>query len=153
MAEMSEWQPPLSDANIDYAKRLAGRFSLFIRFEAQKSDNAIQMKVRGDARSSSALGTWVEGQAALWRLASSDERMDGMQDDIRDSAACGAGILDQRQSPESAGPAEAGAWFTLDVTRMDDQQHAASGLLYTADALEGRPQREPDAPTTTLIGR
>jgi hypothetical protein len=144
MAEMAEWQPALSDANIDYARRLAGRFSLFIRFEAQKSDNPIQMTVRGADRSSSALGTWVEGQAALWRLASTDERMRELRDDIRDSAACGAGILEQRQAPESAGSAEAGAWFIDDVTRMDDQQHAASGLLYTADALDDRPRREPD---------
>lgn len=153
MAEMAEWQPPLSDANIDYAKRLAGRFSLFIRFEAQKSDNAIQQTVRGEERSSSALGTWVEGQAALWRLASTDERMNDLRDDIRDSAACGAGILEQRQMPDSAGPAEAGAWFIDDVTRMDDQQHAASGLLYTADALDDRLRREPDPPSAELIGR
>jgi hypothetical protein len=28
---------------------------------------------------------------------------------------------------------------------MDDQQHALSGLLYAADALDGRARREPDA--------
>jgi hypothetical protein len=153
MAEMAEWQPPLRDENIDYARRLAGRFSLFIRFEAQKSDNAIQLAVRGDDRSSSALGTWVEGQAALWRLASSDERMADLRDDIRDSAACGAGILAQRQAPDADGPAEAGAWFIDDITRMDDQQHAASGLLYTADALDGRERREPDVPAALLEWR
>ncbi len=41
-------------------------------------------------------------------------------------------------------PVEAGAWFIHDVTRMDDQQHAISGLIYTADALDDRPRREPD---------
>jgi hypothetical protein len=29
---------------------------------------------------------------------------------------------------------------------MDDQQHAASGLIYTADALDDRVKREPDRP-------
>jgi len=153
VAEMAEWQPGLTDANIEYARRLAGRFSLFIRFEAQKSDSAFQHSIRGDDRSSSALGTWVEGQAALWRLASTDERMADLRNDIRDSATCGAGILEQRQAPDSAGPAEAGAWFIDDITRMDDQQHAASGLLYTADALDGRPHREPDPPSATLSWR
>ncbi|MCY4639681.1 MAG: hypothetical protein OXC94_05005, partial [Chloroflexi bacterium] len=36
-----------------------------------------------------------------------------------------------------------GAWFHEGETRMDDQQHAFSALLYAADALEGRTQRGP----------
>ncbi len=38
-----------------------------------------------------------------------------------------------------------GAWFRAGETRMDDQQHAFSGLLYTVDALDGRVRREPGA--------
>ncbi len=142
MAEMAEWG--LADHHIAYAKRLAGRFSLFIRFEAQKTDEGLNLLVRGDSRSSSALGTWVEGMAALWRLAESDERMADMAGDIREQSACGADLLVQRQADEDRPPLEAGAWFIHDVTRMDDQQHAISGLLYTADALDGRTQREPN---------
>jgi hypothetical protein len=36
---------------------------------------------------------------------------------------------------------------------MDDQQHAASGLLYTADALDGRERREPDVPAALIEWR
>jgi hypothetical protein len=39
-----------------------------------------------------------------------------------------------------------GGWFRAGETRMDDQQHAFSGLLYTLDALEGRVQRTPEQP-------
>ena len=144
MAEMIDWDEPLSDANIDYARRMAGRFSLFIRFEAQKQYDALGEAIRGGERQASALGTWVEGMAALWRLAAHDERMSDLEDEIRERAACGAGILIRRQAPAERGPLEAGAWFVDDLTRMDDQQHAISGLLYTADALEDRARREPD---------
>jgi hypothetical protein len=142
MAEMAEWG--LAEHHISYARELAGRFSLFIRFEAQKTDKGLNLWLRGDGRRSSALGTWVEGMAALWRLAESDERMAGLAADIRDQAACGADLLVQRQVDEDAPVEQAGAWFIHGVTRMDDQQHAISGLIYTADALEGRLKREPD---------
>jgi hypothetical protein len=142
MAEMAEWG--LAEHHISYARELAGRFSLFIRFEAQKKDEGLNLWLRGDGRRSSALGTWVEGMAALWRLAESDERMAGLAADIRDQAACGADLLAQRQVDDEAPLEQAGAWFIHGVTRMDDQQHAISGLIYTADALEGRLQREPD---------
>jgi hypothetical protein len=82
--------------------------------------------------------------AALWRLAAQDERMADLEDDIMTRSACGAGILIRRQAPPERGHYEAGAWFVDGLTRMDDQQHAISGLLYTADALDGRTQREPD---------
>lgn len=141
-AEMSEWG--LKEHHIEYARDLAGRFSLFVRFEAQKTNEGLNLLVRGDDRSSSALGTWVEGLAALWRLSATDDRMADLQDAIRERAADGSGLLVERQTPATTQPGEAGAWFIDEVTRMDDQQHAISGLLYTADALEDRTQREPD---------
>ena len=36
-----------------------------------------------------------------------------------------------------------GAWFHADATRMDDQQHALSGLQYAADMAANRVRREP----------
>jgi hypothetical protein len=145
LAEMSGWPGRgLSDANIAYARGLAGRFSLFIRFESQKPSSGWQLWLRGGVRSSAALGTWVEGQAALWRLSMADARMADLRSQILSSATCGAGILVRRQSPPSSGPHEAGAWFAQGITEMDDQQHASSGLTYTADGIEGRTQRAPD---------
>lgn len=142
LAEMAEWG--LEDHHTDYARAMAGRFSLFIRFEDQKDNNDFNWLVRGPERRSSALGTWVEGTSALWRLAGADERLSDLQDDIRDRSACGAGILVERQLDGTSSELLNGAWFIDGITRMDDQQHAISGLLYTADALEGNEQREPD---------
>lgn len=141
LAEMAEWG--LEDHHIDYARAMAGRFSLFIRFEAQKTEGRFSNLVRGDDRRSAALGTWVEGLSALWRLAMSDERLADAADEILARAQLGAGILVERQVSASAPPAEAGAWFEGGVTRMDDQQHSASGLLYTANGLDGDVRREP----------
>ena len=144
LAEMAEWG--LADHHTDYARRLAARFSLFIRFEAQKTDDGVNLMIRGDSRRSSALGTWVEGMAALWRLSMSDERLGDISHEILEQARCGSDLLAQRQAPEDEPPLEAGAWFIHGVTRMDDQQHAISGLIYTADGIEGRLRREPDHP-------
>jgi len=141
-AEMAEWG--LDEHHIDYARRLAARFSLFIRFEAQKTDEGLSLLTRGDSRRSSALGTWVEGMAALWRLSMSDSRMAGMSDEILEQSRCGSDLLVQRQIPGDEDALERGGWFIDGITRMDDQQHAISGLIYTADGVEGRVQREPD---------
>ncbi|CAN5735746.1 hypothetical protein BH23CHL2_BH23CHL2_16020 [soil metagenome] len=141
-AEMAEWG--LAEHHIEYARRLAARFSLFIRFEAQKTDEGLSLWTRGDSRRSSALGTWVEGMAALWRLSESDDRMADISEEILEQSRCGADLLVQRQVENEAPPLEAGAWFIDGVTRMDDQQHAISGLIYTADGVEGRVRREPD---------
>ena len=51
--------------------------------------------------------------------------------------ACAAGVLAERQIEpgEDVSEREAGAWFYDDLTRMDDQQHAASGLLLSLPVL------------------
>lgn len=142
LAEMAAWG--LADHHVEYAREMAGRFSLLIRFEAQKTDDGLTWLLRGGHRRAAALGTWVEGSAALWRLSRTDERMADLEDDLRVRTACGASLLEQRQIRGRPDPLIAGAWYVNGVTRMDDQQHAISGLLYTADALEGRDVREPD---------
>jgi hypothetical protein len=54
---------------------------------------------------------------------------------------CGAALLAERQPDRRAAAAwdspslVEGAWFRYDVTRMDDQQHALSGLLVAAGSL------------------
>ena len=147
LGEMAEWG--LADHHIDYARGNAARLAATIRWEAQTESRIGQWFVdwRGGEARGAALGTWVEGSPALWRLAAIDPRMADLRDDIRDRSACGASILVARQEPADVAPIEAGAWFTEGVTRMDDQQHAISGLIYTADAIEGDARREP-APLT-----
>jgi hypothetical protein len=148
LAEMVEWG--LADHHVDYARDLAGRFSFLLRVESQKSEDGLIGFIRGGPRRAAAVGTWVEGTAALWRLAAHDERLGDIKEKIAERAACGAEVLRSRQATDSAGPLEAGAWFVSHITRMDDQQHAISGLVYTADILEGRGAREPDREATRL---
>jgi hypothetical protein len=131
--EMAEW--PVTDAEADYARALYARFQLLTRWEASKDAGVPYSWTHGPERRAAALGTWVEGQAALARLARTDDRLDDLRALTLDSTACGAGVLVARQR-ESDDPRVAGAWFTDDESRMDDQQHAISGLLALADLLE-----------------
>jgi len=134
-AEMADW--PITDSEADYARALYARFQVLTRWEAQKDGGAPYSWTHGPERSAAALGTWVEGQAALARLARADDRLADLRDDTLESTECGAGVLVQRQN-ETNDPRVAGAWFTDDATRMDDQQHAISGLLGLADVLDPR---------------
>lgn len=152
LAELAE--KPLTDAEIGYARSLAGRFGLLTRTEAQRQGSTIGLLVRRRESRAAGMGTWVEALAALWRLASTDHRLADLRAQILERTVCAAGILAQRQA--SAGDAAAaprpglveGAWFRSAETRMDDQQHAFSGLTYTTDAMQGRVQRAADAPAT-----
>lgn len=143
LGEMAEWR--LTDDQIGYARGNAARLAGTIRWEAQTESRIGQWFVdwRGGEARGAAFGTWVEGSPALWRLAAIDPRMADLRDEIRDRSACGASILVERQEPTDSPSIEAGAWFADGVTRMDDQQHAISGLLYTADAIDGDARREP----------
>jgi len=116
---------PLDAEVASYARHLYGRFALLVRTES-RHDAAPIAALLGPPRRSAALGTWVEGQAALARLAPLDPRVRGLQRRITASARCGAGVLVERQAAN-------GAWYDSDITRMDDEQHAISGLLATAD--------------------
>ena len=88
-----------------------------------------------------AFGTTVEALSALWRLSQQDPGMADLEPQLRHDLLCGAGILAARQyDTERAAPytrpdVVEGAWFTEDVTRMDDQQHAMSGVALAVDAL------------------
>lgn len=143
LGEMAEWG--LTDREIDYARDNAAGLALAIRWTAQTESRIGQWfeDWRGGEARGAAFGTWVEGSTALWRLATVDPRMAGLRGDIRERATCGASMLIDRQAPADAVPLEAGAWFTNGVSRMDDQQHVISGLLYTADAIDGDARREP----------
>ncbi len=142
LAQMADW--PLDDSNIRYARSLAERFGFLVRVESQRRDTAFSKLVQGRQARAAGMGTWVEGLDSLWRLASADPRMADMRDKIGERAACGAGMLAARQVTASDAATHPrpdlseGAWFTGGVTRMDDQQHAASGLLRSRIVLEAR---------------
>ena len=147
-AEMAEWG--LEEPEVAYARRLADRFSDIVERESVREHGGLGGLLQpGDKRRAASLGTWVEGLAALWRLSVTDDRLSDLTSEIEESLSCAAGILASRQvtdeqssdfgSPELA----AGAWFAKGETRMDDQQHALSGLRYASDMADGRSDREP----------
>jgi hypothetical protein len=84
---------------------------------------------------------WVEGLGALAAAADSDDRLADLRTPLDARVECGAALLaerqpDRRQAESWDAPSLVeGAWFRYDVTRMDDQQHALSGLLVAAGEL------------------
>jgi hypothetical protein len=131
----------LAEQHIDYARSLAERFGTLMRVESQKGGwptTFVDPLARG-----AGLGVWVEGIGALARLAEVDERLADLRPALRDRLACGASLLVTRQVDSAAArqyaapELVAGAWFRDGVTRMDDQQHALSGLLAAAGRLGG----------------
>jgi hypothetical protein len=154
LAEMSG--SGLSDEHIEYARRLARRFAFLTRFEAQQQGGGIGGLVRGPNTRAAGAGTWAEGLTALWRLSATDARLADLSSPLRESTRCMAGILTARQVTEEEAARYArpdrvrGAWVEDDSTRMDGQQHAFSGLIYTTDAIEGRSDRtSPQTPAGT----
>lgn len=124
---------------VAYARRLAERFGLYVRTESQRESNALARLVRGGKASGAGLGVEAEALGSLWRLARSDERLADLEPALRDRLVCAGGILASRQvwadGDDEPSPLTEGAWFTDGVTRMDDQQHALSGLLAALEAV------------------
>ncbi|MDE0802635.1 MAG: hypothetical protein OSA99_04850 [Acidimicrobiales bacterium] len=134
LAEMVEWG--LEDHHIDYARGLLHRYASFIRFDAQRGTGYGSV-THGPAPRGSGYGTWIEGLAELRSMTQVDARMADLATGADEALACGAARLAEQQVPASsnAPPEVAGAWFYDDFTRMDDQQHAASGLLAAEPVL------------------
>ena len=140
LAEMASW--PLSEVQVTYARSLAERFGFLMRAESRRTGDAWSRLIHGRRARAAGMGTWVEGLDSLWRLAAADPRMADMAPKLRERAICGAGMLRDRQVDgseaaryESPAIAE-GAWFTNGKTRMDDQQHALSGLIRVRALIE-----------------
>lgn len=136
LEEMGSWG--LDDTHIAYARDLAAAFGVQVRWDAQR--DGIGTWSHPPEPRGAGFGTVLEGSAMLQRLASQDERMDDLASALADRLECGAVRQADRQvtADETTGssPAlEVGAWFVADVTRVDDQQHAISGLLWAEQLL------------------
>lgn len=129
----------LAEHHITYARALSERFAMLVRTESQKDSWPVAFvdpRARGGG-----LGVWLEGLGSLAAIAEADPRLGDLEEPLSSRLVCGAGILAERQ--ESAAEAAdwpapelvEGAWFREDLTRMDDQQHALSGLLAAAGRL------------------
>ena len=128
----------LGDAEVAYARRLAGTFGLASRLEAQSGPSGLRRLMRGKPARGAGIGTVDEALAALWRLSLADPRLADLTADLGKRLRCTSARIVERQ----AGAAEArafprpdlvrGAWFSeAGFTRMDDQQHPLSGLQAT----------------------
>lgn len=129
---------PLTDADVAYLRSLAERFGMLVRFDAQRGEDGVSTLFRGEGARGAGLGTWVEGLAALWRVAGVDDRLADLRPALAERALCGAGLLVTRQTTEGDADGDihtTGAWFRGGITRMDDQQHALSGLLAVLEIL------------------
>ena len=142
LAQMGPWG--LEEHHVTYARELAGQFGIQVRWDAQIEGPAAL--THGPVTSAAGFGTVVEGLSSLHRLSLEDERLADLTEPTAARLACGAGRLADRQvtaddvvQPDALDQ-EIGAWFSDDATRVDDQQHAASGLLRAEIALsEGSP--------------
>ena len=139
LAQMGPWG--LEEHHVDYARELAGQFGIQVRWDAQ--NEGVAHLTHGPITNAAGFGTVVEGLSSLHRLSIEDERLADLTEPTAERMACGAARLADRQATADdvvhAGAAEqeVGAWFSDDATRVDDQQHAASGLLLTEIALPG----------------
>ena len=134
IGEMAEWG--LEDHHVTYARRLVERYAFLIRFDAQRGTSYGSL-THGPAPRGSGTGTWIEGLAALWPVTVTDERLRDLAGPTAEALACGAARLEERQVDpgDDVDSRAAGAFFYDDFTRMDDQQHAASGLLLAIPVL------------------
>jgi hypothetical protein len=126
-AEMARW--PITAAQASYARLLYGRFDLLLRSQAQRDAGGVYTPLHGIYRRGAAVGTWVEGLAALSRLARVDPRLASRRSVIDDATTCGASLLVRRQQHDRHDARIDGAWYANGETRVDDQQHPVSALV------------------------
>jgi len=146
---LAELRPELlTDERVDYARRLAGYFSIRLRFESQRLGTGVNLLMRWYPGTPAGVGTAGEGMGALHLLASREPRLADLLEGIDDRIVCTAGLMVNRQvtadeAALGAHPAlEEGAWFYRGYTQMDDQQHTITSLidaLTVLDALEATP--------------
>jgi small neutral amino acid transporter SnatA (MarC family) len=152
-------RPPLTEDEVDYARRQAELFGAQARWLGQWHGPWGRL-VRGTYE---ARGGWygVVGEALTgwWLTAREEPRLADLREPIAERATCIAGLaVDEQSDAEEAADAARperveGAWFTGGETRMDDQQHALSGLLRTipiVEAGEGSGGSSDDGPSGWL---
>jgi small neutral amino acid transporter SnatA (MarC family) len=137
-------RPPLTEDELDYARRQAELFGVQARWIAQRFGPWGRL-VRGTyTPRGGGYGVINEALAGWWLTAQQDPRMADLRDPVAERATCVAGLAVAAQSnaqdaADATRPARVeGAWFNDGETRMDDQQHALAGLLRTIPIVDAR---------------
>ncbi len=139
LGQMAAWD--LEPHQIEYARSLAAQFGVQVRWDSQRTGGLATLTHPPEPRGAG-FGTVLEGLGRIGVLASTDERLADIDAALAERLVCGAARLADAQITADevvgADPAlEIGAWFLNDETRMDDQQHAASGMLFAEAVLRG----------------
>lgn len=130
--EMSSWG--LSDTHTDYARLLAAQWGIATRWESQRN-GGIDGLVHAPESIAAGQGTWLEGLGMMHSLATADERLGDIENDLADRLVCGAGRMVVKQTAGTGRPELDGGFFVKGVTRVDGQQHVLSGLIFTERLL------------------
>ena len=142
LAEITTWRP-LDAHEVAYARRVGELESLQIRYESQRTNSWFSKLTRGDQALAAGVGTMTEALGALWRASSRDPQLREDADVLAERAQCAAALLverqiDERSAQEYVRPdAVRGTWLHHGQTQIDDQQHAASGLLAVMEITNG----------------
>lgn len=124
-------------------ERYHGRYVAEVEREARRVGDGSAAPDESVTQSRGAsYGTTLEALGSLRALSASDPGLDDLRAQLTHDSICGSAIALARQySPERAAKwprpdVVAGAWFDENTTRMDDQQHAMSGVLLAARAAQ-----------------
>jgi small neutral amino acid transporter SnatA (MarC family) len=135
-------RPPLTEDEVDYARRQAELFGFQARWLAHYHGPWGGVVRGGYEPRGGWYGVVDEALTGWWLTAREDPRMADLRAPIAERATCVAGLaMDEQSDAEEAADAARperveGAWFTDGETRMDDQQHALAGLLRTIPIVQ-----------------
>jgi small neutral amino acid transporter SnatA (MarC family) len=134
--------PPLTDAEVSYARRQAELFGSATRWVSQQFGPWGTVVRGAEKPRGGGYGVISEALTGWWLAARAEPRLADLEGPIAARATCIAGLAvdEQSDAADAAGaPRPAlveGAWFIDGETRMDDQQHALAGLLRTIPIAE-----------------
>jgi small neutral amino acid transporter SnatA (MarC family) len=148
----------LSGDQADYARRQAELFGAQARWLAQRYGPWGAVVRPGYEPRGGWYGVIGEALTGWWLVAGEEPRLGKVRAAISDRATCIAGLaVDAQSGADDAADATRpgrveGAWFLDGVTRMDDQQHALSGLLSTIPIAQAEAAGDPggDPPSALL---
>ena len=150
---------PLTEDEVDYARRQAEQFGGQVRWISQRFGPWGGLVRGGYVPRGGAYGVFGEALAGWWQTANEDPRLADLRAPIAERATCNAGLAvseqaDRDDALDASQPDRVeGAWFRDGETRMDDQQHALAALLRTipiAEASGGSGDSSDDAPSGWL---